>query len=430
MADNSYAQLIDDFEAGIQVLEGETLTEYIKRMGGVDYNAHGGSVGIEVLFNKKANGGRVKYADGGNGDDDSVTGISMSIEERWERIKKLLKQMEDLKKGVGIDPDPEDKAQGGRVGFLNGGWADNLEGEAKGIYDSMTAYGASDAEIQSKLQGQNLWSPDGTTTDTGQVTGIINQDITSPGGTGGTGAVTDFYESITERQNRLNNPGKIQGLINTGLDKLGINKQNSVQEMLSRGMLGPKDTSLTGSLPFGISGLLSKALPDGYGDMTLGDQITTQSFMGYTDPNTNMSNKDPFGLNVRSMFGNYVEKAGEIVDTLEAKLAKNGYLSPYDQQRFDHYKNVTTTKQNIAADLGLIEIAKKEAAKQNKIRQIQMEKDRKAGNNPSAGSFSSNSPGGISQSTSRAARTDQGGNQMSGWGLRGGGLATMFTRRR
>ena len=53
MADNSYAQLIDDFDAGIQVLEGETLTEYIKRMGGVDYNADGGSIGIEVLFKQK-----------------------------------------------------------------------------------------------------------------------------------------------------------------------------------------------------------------------------------------------------------------------------------------------------------------------------------------------------------------------------------------
>jgi hypothetical protein len=67
-------------------------------------------------------------------------------------------------------------ADGGRVGFQSGGWADNLEGEAKGIYDSMTAYGASDAEIQAKLQAQNLWNPDGTT-NTEQVTGIINQDI-------------------------------------------------------------------------------------------------------------------------------------------------------------------------------------------------------------------------------------------------------------
>ena len=39
--------------------------------------------------------------------------------------------------------------------------------------------------------------------------------------------------------------------------------------------------------------------------MTLGDQILTQSYMGYTDPNTGMSNKDPFGINVRSAFGNY-----------------------------------------------------------------------------------------------------------------------------
>jgi hypothetical protein len=55
-------------------------------------------------------------------------------------------------------------ADGGRVGFANGGsgnWWDGLTGEAKGIYDSMTAYGASDAEIQAKLQAQNLWSPDG-----------------------------------------------------------------------------------------------------------------------------------------------------------------------------------------------------------------------------------------------------------------------------
>ena len=126
MAENSYAQLIDDFENGINVLKGETLTEYIKRMGGVDYEskADGGAIGIEVLFTDK-------------------------------------------------------KAKGGRVGFQSGGWADGLEGEAKGIYDSMTAYGASDAEIQAKLQAQNLWSPDGSGSgNTGQVTGIINQDIT------------------------------------------------------------------------------------------------------------------------------------------------------------------------------------------------------------------------------------------------------------
>ena len=40
--DNSYAQLIDDYENNIQVIEidgvKESLTNYIKRMGGVKYD--------------------------------------------------------------------------------------------------------------------------------------------------------------------------------------------------------------------------------------------------------------------------------------------------------------------------------------------------------------------------------------------------------
>ena len=70
-------------------------------------------------------------------------------------------------------------------------------------------------------------------------------------------------------------------------------------------------------------------------------------------------------------------------------------------------------------------LTKERIAKANTARQVVMEEARQRGDNPSAGSFSSNSPGGISQQTSRDAR---GG--MSGWGLRDGGLATMFTRRR
>ena len=176
MSDNSYAQLIDDFDAGIQVLEGETLTEYIKRMGGVDYEskADGGAIGIEVLFNKKANGGR--------------------------------------------------------VGFVNGGWAEGLEGEALSIYNSMNAYGASDAEIQSKLQGQNLWSPTNTTTDTGQVTGIINQDI--GGGGGGIGGLDlTFTEGA-----KANVPATFQG----DYDIEG----NKINELGRTGILGLKDKAV------------------------------------------------------------------------------------------------------------------------------------------------------------------------------------------
>ena len=323
MADNSYAQLIDDFDKGIQVLEGETLTEYIKRMGGVDYDskAHGGSVGIEVLFKKK-DGGRVGYIHGGvthadgrrgffkgaeadaragrasmspgtshsggtrHGDtgtghhppvitpkkkpigpikDDtppwyspstlinnpllnfinpkSKLGLGLGI---FKTIKNFQPTEEDIKisdlpsdnlrteitkdqkkalgkqkmgYGLGLDGFDVDSirerieplgnpdnpatneeittffsADGGRVGFANGGsgnWWDGLEGEALSIYNSMNAYGASDAEIQSKLQGLELWSPDGISTGDEQVTGIINQNI--GGGDGGGGGITNAY---------------------------------------------------------------------------------------------------------------------------------------------------------------------------------------------------------------------------------------------
>ena len=52
MSENSYQQLIDDYIKGIQVLEGESLADYIKRMGGVDYPE------------KRAQGGRIGYARG------------------------------------------------------------------------------------------------------------------------------------------------------------------------------------------------------------------------------------------------------------------------------------------------------------------------------------------------------------------------------
>ena len=100
--------------------------------------------------------------------------------------------------------------------------------------------------------------------------------------------------------------------------------------------------------------------------------------------------------------------------------AKSLELKQYQQ------RVIPNKKKDIVADLGLIQKAKDEAAKKNKIRQVKMEEARQRGDNPSAASFSSHSPGGISQATSRAARTDQHGNQMSGWGLKKGGRVRSY----
>jgi len=61
---------------------------------------------------KKAMGGRIGLKEG-NGKDDSLTGITMTIEERMKRIRKLMEELEKAKKGIGIDPDPEDDLGGG-----------------------------------------------------------------------------------------------------------------------------------------------------------------------------------------------------------------------------------------------------------------------------------------------------------------------------
>ena len=289
--------------------------------------------------------------------------------------------------------------------------------------------------------------PTPTPTPTPPNQGIIGADInTYQGGGGGggipmvgsDGRIADFNEAITARQQRLNNPGTVQSFINNftgggqspafGIAPTETTPGSLNTSMLARGMLGAKDMRATSGIPLGIGSMLARAMPDNYYDkMTLGDQIVTQSYMGYTDPNTNMANKDPFGINVRSMFGNYVEKAQEILDTLAEKKARNkGVLSDYDLAREKLYSDVVNKKKNVTADLALIQKAKDEAAKKNKIRQVKMEEARIRGDNPSAGSFSSNSPGGISQATSRAARTDQSGNQMSGWGLKKGGRVKSY----
>ena len=286
-------------------------------------------------------------------------------------------------------------------------------------------------------------TPSAATTSTTPSTGtgvqsIINQNINQfqQGGGGGlptvptSQRVANFNQAIDTRQNRLNNPGAIASFFY----EKGVPRQASVNEMLSRGMLGAKDTRLTSNIPFGISGLIAGALPDKYYDMTLGDQILTQSYMGYTDPNTNMANKDPFGLNVRSAFGNYSKKAQEIVDTLNEKKARNkGVLSDYDLQRLSFYTGVVNKKQNIAADLALIQKAKEEEAKKADIKA-----KADLASLPTQGGG-----GGIASEGVRSGRVDAagmgGGSRQAkssgaqktgrtdgGWGWKNGGLVTMF----
>jgi len=70
MTSDEYAQYIDDFELDVDVMPGESLTDYIeRRRREFESKADGGSIGIEVLFKPK----RGEYQTGGQAYDSRAT---------------------------------------------------------------------------------------------------------------------------------------------------------------------------------------------------------------------------------------------------------------------------------------------------------------------------------------------------------------------
>ena len=72
------------------------------------------------------------------------------------------------------------------------------------------------------------------------------------GGLGSPQMIGNFNQAIAQRQNRLNDPGKIASFF---YDK-GLPKQDSVQQMMARGMLGK-------ARDFGVKALASNMLSQG-----------------------------------------------------------------------------------------------------------------------------------------------------------------------
>ena len=134
--------------------------------------------------------------------------------------------------------------------------------------------------------------------------------------------------ALATRQNNLNNPGMIQGIINSGMGMIGMTPQRSIEQMI---LSGERDERKTSGIPLGISGLISRVLPDNYYDkMTLADQIFTQSQITNKalptvfDSGNSIANKDEFGINKRPMFGNYGEYGKKQAIHLNDQLTEIG----------------------------------------------------------------------------------------------------------
>ena len=185
--------------------------------------------------------------------------------------------------------------------------------------------------------------------------GIVNTNVFRNSGGGGGyypgsagNLVTDFESAINARQQRLNNPSDTFLGFNTMKNRpateasttlaenIGIPQEmtmmgkvqdfftpQSADQIISEGYEEPRFQP-------GIIGMLAGKI-DNYRNLPRFDQAFIAQNMGYTGPtvfgdNNSGLNKDVFGINTRSAFGNYGEyvdkKAGQLTDTLTKQGGK------------------------------------------------------------------------------------------------------------
>jgi len=207
--------------------------------------------------------------------------------------------------------------------------------------------------------------------------GIVNTNAFIGGGGGGgyyPGSPNELignYQSIVDaRQKRLNNPSDTFLGFNTMRDRpateasttlaenIGIPQEmtmmgkvqdfftpQSADQIISEGYEEPRFQP-------GIIGMLAGKI-DNYRNLPQGDQAFIARNMGYTGPtvfgdNNSGLSKDVFGINTRSLKGNYGEFVGnkvtELQDALEkakGKYTKNGF---FDEDEYNKQTKLMQTK--------------------------------------------------------------------------------------
>lgn len=123
--ENSYEQLIDDYNNGILVQAGESLTDYISRMGGVNYpdkKANGGIItALRIGLANGSEGGRVNFESGANYDYQQFEEFMKKrgqAKKEFE-LQQLLEELNEYKKSS-QGPEVIEAAEGGRIGLANG----------------------------------------------------------------------------------------------------------------------------------------------------------------------------------------------------------------------------------------------------------------------------------------------------------------------
>ena len=159
--------------------------------------------------------------------------------------------------------------------------------------------------------------------------------------------VAAFEQATQDRISRLRNPGKIAEFF---YDKIPSMRPQTLGDVMREGYQKPGV-----GLP-SFAGILASILPSSFDNMTRGEQAFTYSQMGYTDPRTNMANKDAYGYNVVSAFGNYANLVDKRAQIAEDFFKKRGYYRPIDKYYLDQKRKKT----DMISDIGLVNKAKEQ----------------------------------------------------------------------
>jgi len=319
------------------------------------------------------------------------------------------------------------KADGGRIGFVEGGALDRstLNERGQAVYDAMKASNQPDQSIIDQLNVLGLYN---TGTDTG-IASIVNvqPNIIDQGGGGGGGPlgtqISDFRAAIPQQIPAVNpadagwyvatdqeiptmtetkEPGKLESFIGSGINKLRESKL---------GQMAGSALGWLGDLPGAgiVTGRVDKM--DRFDELPAGDQAFIESMMGYSDPDTNRGNVDPFGINTRSLFGNYADyvKKRNAMYEASGKTYRPGSWQAQNQQFYQAQENERIRQEKEAAE-------KQAALRQQVQQQAQINRQRGEG----GWGTSLGHEGNVGFMTDVAEMGS----------FKKGGLATMFERRR
>ena len=439
MADYDYGQLIDDFELGVDVMPEEDLTAYIeRRRREFESKADGGAIGIEILFqDKMANGGRAGYVSGGAALkllEKGKEGIASLYSAGKGKFDEFVETMSQSKKPTELIDESIQVTKEMREGPITIKMLEDmnpdtvkklLRSEEIGLYGSQRPEALIAADMIKRFT-----KADGTI-DYERAEFILNRKLK------GNESLDELLEiEFTTRPDKIPDQGLAEGgrvglfmggdpltgqalSIYNSMNAYGFSEQEIANALQEQGLYTPESSTPVVEEP--VTNTAPNIINQGGGDS--GPQGIA------TVPGTYQ--KEVMGVmpDGSPMFSGYKQTEGPgIIDSLFGlyqKFSPVGIISKFMKDRATQQQ----TLQNNALAKAEAERKAKEAIAKAEAEAAALANAKRIGRMPTA---PSGDGGGVQDSGGPTGgySYDAGGREGFGYGLKDGGLAAMFTRRR